>query len=420
MTLIKTSILSAVSTIIRVVTGFIVVKVVSVYIGPSGLALVAQVQNFINMASSVASGGITTGIVKYTAEYREDIKYKKKLWSTSLKFSLILSFSVAIIVALFSKYLSQKLLGSTEFQYVFLLFSATVVLFVLNGILNAILNGQGEIKKLTVLNITGSILSLIVAVLLVVNYHLKGAMIYLIVTQSIVFFVSIFFVIKSNWFKIEMFIDKLDKENVINLLKFSLMTLTATISNMSALIFLRNYIGTNLGWDAAGYWQGVWRISETYLMLITTTLSIYYLPKLSSIQDKEELKREILHGYKVLMPLVILMAISIYIFRDLIIKIVFTEEFSPMSDLFLFQLIGDVFKIASWLISFTMLAKAMLKLLVATQIIFLSNFVLLGVIFLNLFNLIGVTIAFMVNYMLYFIAMILLFKKKFYIKGNTS
>ncbi len=401
MTLIKTSILSAISTIIRVVTGFIVVKVVSVYIGPSGLALVAQVQNFINMASSVASGGITTGIVKYTAEYREDIEYKKKLWSTSLKFSLILSFSVAIIVALFSKYLSQKLLGSAEFQYVFLLFSATVVLFVLNGILNAILNGQGEIKKLTVLNITGSILSLIVAVLLVVNYHLKGAMIYLIVTQSIVFFVSIFFVIKSNWFKIEMFIDKLDKENVINLLKFSLMTLTATISNMSALIFLRNYIGTNLGWDAAGYWQGVWRISETYLMLITTTLSIYYLPKLSSIQDKEELKREILHGYKVLMPLVILMAVFIYIFRDLIIKIVFTEEFSPMSELFLFQLIGDIFKIASWLLGFIMVAKAMTKLFIYTEVIFVISFVLISVVLINIFGLIGITIAFMVNYLVY-------------------
>ena len=413
MTLIKTSILSAISTIIRVVTGFIVVKVVSVYIGPSGLALVAQVQNFVNMASSVASGGITTGIVKYTAEYRDDIEYKKKLWSTSLKFSLILSFSVAVIVALFSKYLSQKLLGSTEFQYVFLLFSATVVLFVLNGILSAILNGQGEIKKLTALNITGSILSLIIAVLLVVNYHLKGALIYLIITQSIVFFVSIFFVIKSNWFKIEMFIDKLDKENVINLLKFSLMTLTATISNMSALIFLRNYIGTNLGWDAAGYWQGVWRISETYLMLITTTLSVYYLPKLSSIQDKEELKKEILHGYKVLMPLVILMAISIYVFRDLIIKIIFTEEFFPMSDLFLFQLIGDVFKIASWLLGFIMVAKAMTKLFIYTEVIFVVSFVLISVVSINMLGLIGITFAFMVNYFVYFIILNILFRHYF-------
>lgn len=412
MTLIKTSILSSISTIIRVLTGFVVVKVVSVYVGPTGLALVAQVQNFVNMASAVASGGIMTGIVKYTAEYKENVEYKKKLWSTSLKSSLFLSIITAILVAVLSGFLSQKILGSSEYRYVFLLFSATVVLFVLNGILSAILNGQGEIKKLTALSITGSILSLIVSVILVINFHLKGALIYLIVTQSIVFFLSILFVVKSNWFKFEMFLENIDKKNIINLLKFSLMTLTATISNMSALIFLRNYIGTNLGWDAAGYWQGVWRISETYIMLITTTLGVYYLPKLSSIQDKNELKKEIFYGYKILMPLVIFMALFIYLFRDLIIRIIFTEEFSPMSDLFLFQLIGDVFKIASWLLGYIMVAKAMTKLFVYTEIIFVISFVLISIGLLNFWGLIGITISFMISYFLYFIGLLILTKYK--------
>jgi len=412
LTLIKTSILSSISTIIRVLTGFVVVKVVSVYVGPTGLALVAQVQNFVNMASAVASGGIMTGIVKYTAEYKENVEYKKKLWSTSLKSSLFLSIITAILVAVLSGFLSQKILGSSEYRYVFLLFSATVVLFVLNGILSAILNGQGEIKKLTALSITGSILSLIVSVILVINFHLKGALIYLIVTQSIVFFLSILFVVKSNWFKFEMFLENIDKKNIINLLKFSLMTLTATISNMSALIFLRNYIGTNLGWDAAGYWQGVWRISETYIMLITTTLGVYYLPKLSSIQDKNELKKEIFYGYKILMPLVIFMALFIYLFRDLIIRIIFTEEFSPMSDLFLFQLIGDVFKIASWLLGYIMVAKAMTKLFVYTEIIFVISFVLISIGLLNFWGLIGITISFMISYFLYFIGLLILTKYK--------
>jgi len=34
---------------------------VAVYVGPSGLALMGQMQNFIGMMSSVASGGVNSG-----------------------------------------------------------------------------------------------------------------------------------------------------------------------------------------------------------------------------------------------------------------------------------------------------------------------------------------------------------------------
>ena len=60
-------------------------------------------------------------------------------------------------------------------------------------------------------------------------------------------------------------------------------------------LIIRNYIGENLSWDDAGYWQGMWYISTMYLLVVTTSLGVYFLPKLSEIQDKLELKKEILH-----------------------------------------------------------------------------------------------------------------------------
>jgi PST family polysaccharide transporter len=47
LTLIKTSILSAIATIIKVISGFVINKVIAMYVGPSGLAVVGQLQNFI-------------------------------------------------------------------------------------------------------------------------------------------------------------------------------------------------------------------------------------------------------------------------------------------------------------------------------------------------------------------------------------
>lgn len=416
MTLIKTSVLSAISTIIKVIAGFVSIKVVAVYVGPSGLALMGQMQNFISMMSSVASAGVNSGVVKYTAEHYEDEQIKQKIWSSALKISLVLIIPIAIGIIFLADFISMQLLNTAEYSSIFIVFAITVIFFVLNGLLTSILNGQKEIKKLTILNIFGSLFGLAVTILLVIQYELYGALIAGIVSQSIVFFITLAFVLKSSWFKLSMFLGSMDKEYRNKLLKYSLMTITYIITSSLSQIYIRHYLGANIGWDEAGYWQAIWRISETYLMLITTTLTIYYLPKLSSIQDKVELRKELLYGYKIIMPIVIVMALGIYIFRDFIISILFSEAFSPMAQLFFYQLIGDVIKIAAWLLGFIMVAKAMTRLSIFSEIFFACSFVGFVVLFVNIYGLIGVTIAFMVNYLIYMI--FLYFSLRGYLSGE--
>ena len=67
----------------------------------------------------------------------------------------------------------------------------------------------------------------------------------------------------------------------------------------------------------------------------------------------------------------------------------------------MFQLAGDVMKIASWLFAFVFLSKSMTKTYISTEIIFTLSLLVLTVIFLDLFGLIGVTIAYAVNYATY-------------------
>jgi PST family polysaccharide transporter len=259
MTLIKTSILTAISTIIRVIAGFISIKIIVVYVGPSGLALMGQLQSFITMMSSIASALVKEGIVKYTAENYDDEGIKQKIWSSAFKISLVLIVPMSFIIITFADYISLKLFKTVEYSSVFILFAVTVIFFVLNNFLLSILNGQKEIKKLTILNIIGSIFGLIVTVVLVIHYQLSGALIAQIISQSIVFFITLFFVLKSSWFKLNMFLGDIDKEYTKKLLKYSLMALvTATMIPLSH-IYIRNYIGANIGWDEAGYWQAVWR-----------------------------------------------------------------------------------------------------------------------------------------------------------------
>ncbi|HJE03289.1 MAG TPA: O-antigen translocase [Aliarcobacter thereius] len=412
MTLIKTSVLTGISTVIKLVSAFVINKVIALYIGPSGLAIVGQLQNFTSIITTFSNGAISSGIVKYTAEY-QDIEEKKKIFSSSIAISLICSLIISIFLFTFSGYLSELILKDIQYSSVFIIFGATIFLFALNMVLISILNGQKEIKKYVLVNIAGSIFSLVFTSILIMQLNLIGALYALVLNQSVIFFVTLAFVLKSSWFKLEYFKQGLDKESLSKLSKYSLMAIVSALTVPVSHLIIREYIGENLGWDSAGYWQGIWYISTMYLMLVTTTLGVYYLPRLSEIQDNKELRKEIFSGYKIIMPIVILASLIIFLLKEYVILIAFSKDFMPMMELFAWQLMGDVIKIASWLLAYLMLAKAMTKVFIYTEVLFSALFVGLSILFVDKFGLVGITYAYALNYLLYLIMMIFIFRKRF-------
>ena len=69
--LIKVFSLTALSTSVKMVTALITTKVVAIIVGPSGVALLGQLTNFVTIILNLASGGINNAITKYIAEYKE-------------------------------------------------------------------------------------------------------------------------------------------------------------------------------------------------------------------------------------------------------------------------------------------------------------------------------------------------------------
>jgi len=415
MTLIKTSLLVAISTIARMVSGFIINKVIAVYVGPSGLAIVGQLQNFNSLIMTFAKGGISQGLVKYTAEF-DSIEEKKKLFSTSLVICIMASVLVSIVLLLFSESFSTLILKDIAYQNIFIVFGFTVILFALNSIILSILNGQKEIKKFISINIISSIFSLFFTSFLIIKYGLMGALYALVLNQSVVFFITLLFLTKTSWFKVKYFIQGVDKELLSKLSKFSLMAIVTAIVVPTSHLVIRNYIGESLSWDDAGYWQGMWYISTMYLLLITTTLSVYYTPKLSELKNNNELKKEIKNGYIKIIPFTVLFSVAIYILREDVIRIAFSESFLPMLELFKWQLAGDVMKISSYLLSTMMIAKAMTKKYIYSELFFSGSFVLLAIFFIQQYGLVGITYAYFINYLFYFFFLVFSFRWLFYEK----
>lgn len=405
MNLLKTSVLNGVAVLIKIATLFVLNKILAVYVGPAGYATIGQFQNFIQMVTTFAGSAINTAVIKYTAEYYEDEDKQRTIWKTAGSIVLLFSLITSLSLLIFQKQLSVYIFHTNQYQSVFVLFAVFLTFFTFNALFLAILNGKKEILKLVVANIVGSLFSLIVTSILAIKYNLYGALVALSIYQSLTFFITLFLCYKSDWFKLSYLFGKIDKSVAEKFAAFALMALVSAICVPLSQMVIRGYLTHEYGLSYAGYWEAMIRLSTAYLMLVTTTLGVYYLPRLSELSDIQEIKSEVYLGYKFIFPLAVIGGIFVYLFRDWIIALLFSDMFLPMRDLFLWQMIGDSLKIGGWILAYLMLSKAMTRLFVTTEIIFAFTSIMLTYICTQLFGFEGVSIAHLINYGLYWIVM---------------
>lgn len=408
--IVKVFSLNAVSTLVRMCTGLVSTKVVAGIIGPSGVAILGQLNNLNSMLQGLAAGGVGNGVTKYLAENKEDDGKVKGYISNALKISAFFTTIISLVCIFGHNLLSRKVMLSDEYGYVFIVLGCTIFLFTLNTLLINILNGFKEFKKYVAINISSSIVGLVFSVTLCLLWGLKGSMISAVTFQSVVLFVTIFQCRKCPWFRREYFFAKYDRTIIRQYLQYTLMGLTSLSIVPVTQMILRGYVISEISATEAGWWEGVNRISNIYLSVITTSLTVYVLPRLSELHEKWDLKQELLKCYKLIVPLLLVCSVAIYALKHVIVWLLFTPEFYPMEGLFLWQLIGDFFKMISWQLSFLMLAKARTKLFIGTEVGF--GFLMLGIsyVLVHRIGVVGLNIGYMVNYIIYFIAMVISFR----------
>ena len=405
MSLLKTSFLNGIAVAVRVASALVLNKILAVYVGPAGYAVIGQFQNAVSIIVSLAGGVVATGVTKATAQHFDDEAKQHAVWQTAIRVFLLATIIAAIPLLLLNSNLAQWVLHASDMSSVFIWLALALPAMAANNLLLAIVNGKKEVGIYLTANIIGSLISMLVTGLLAFNFGLYGTLVAFAINPAIVLLATATLIARRDWFKAKFLWGKLNRPALHELSGFALMGLTTALTVPVSYMFIRDHLATSLGLTAAGYWQASWKISEIYLMLVTTTLSVYYLPRLAEIRTSHELRAEIVKVYRFVMPIVSVGAVTIYVLRDFIIHTLFTPDFLPMRDLFPWQLAGDVIKIGSWILSYIMLGRSMVRIFVITEITFSVLFVLLSLFMVNNFGLIGVAAAYAVNYLLYWICM---------------
>jgi PST family polysaccharide transporter len=403
MNIARASFYTAMATGARLLAGLVVIKLVASFAGPEGVGKLGQFMSLMSLLAVLAGGGIGAAIVKYVAEYRDDAQRLARLLAAALWYALGASLVMAATTLIFSAQLAQWLFGDARYAGLIRVLAVAQLAIALANYIFAVINGFMDVRRLALVQIAGSVLNIAMVAWLSRWLQLEGALLALVLGQTLWLAVGLPTWWRSPYFKRGMLRVSFDREMVARLATFSTMTLTSALLPSLVNIALRDHLVARFGWEQAGYWQAVSKVSDAYLLFITSAINIYYLPKLASINDRASLVLELRHAYRFLLPLVVALALAVYALRGWVTLLLFSADFSPANELYGPQLVGDIFKIASFVLSYLMLAKAMTRLFIVSECVFAATYLSLVYAFTARFGLVGAIYAFTTNYFLYLI-----------------
>lgn len=398
--------------LVKMGAGFLVAKVVAIYTGPTGIAVLGQLQSLTNIMTGLAGAPVGNGVVRYTAEnYREGYEKCQPWWNAGIQCVLIILAIIIPIILLMAGYLSHWLFGNREYTYIIIISSLMLPFATLGTLCNSIINGQQNYKRYITLGAVSVTFSTIVMLLFIYYGGLKGALLALAIQNGCIGIILLFASIRQKWFPYISFQRQLNREKIKDIANYILITIVTALGLPLALIGVRKILVTHVGWDVTGEWQAVWKISEAYLAVLSIALSTYFLPKLATLKSSQAIMHEVFSTLKMVFPIAVILAVFVFVLKDFALKILFTASFASARELFLVQLIGDVIKICSWVLAYPMLSKGKTKWILSTEIIFSISLMLFTWVFVNNYGVHGANYAYLLNYSLYFLLMLICLPK---------
>ena len=170
----------------------------------------------------------------------------------------------------------------------------------------------------------------------------------------------------------------------------------------ATLLLCAGPVSQELGLDAAGYFAAAWGITMTYVGFLLGAMGADYYPRLTEvIHDKVAAVRlmndQAQLGLAIGGP-VLLLLIGL---APWVITLLYSSAFEPAVTLLQWQMVGNVFKLASWAMSFSIVAAARGKTFFLMELSFNIVFLSMVFVFLPRVGLEVTAYAFVLGYLVY-------------------
>jgi len=376
--LIKSMMLIGSAQVVNILISVIRMKVLALLLGPSGVGLLSIFVNLQGLVKQTAGLGMGSSGVREIASSRGDKATLSRVRRVLFAAHLVQGTLAMVAVWQLRAPIAIWLFGDATLATQVGLIGVAILLALLGTAQTALLQGMRRIADLGRVTVLGAFAGT-VAGLAAVWWQGESGLIWFIIVQPLaVVLVALHYT------------RRLPKPTAARLTlpeiwriwkpmaKLGLAFMLGGLATSATLLVVRGRISQELGLDAAGHFAAAWGITMTYVGFLLGAMGADYYPRLTEvIHDKLAAVRlmndQAQLGLAIGGP-VLLLLIGL---APWVINLLYSDAFGPAATLLQWQTVGNVFKLASWALGFSIAASARGKTFLMVQINFNVVFLLL-------------------------------------------
>lgn len=352
-------------------------KLVALWIGPLGMGLFAIFNSAIDMIVNIANFGMRTSATRSISMASDNPDKLNRISVAARRWAMWLGALGAIAMIIASPWLSEMSFGDRSHVWGYVILAIAVFANSLTLGEQAVMQGTSMLKKLAQASFYGALVGLILSIPL---YYFLGEQ--SIVPSILCYSLSVLifsYLIRKKGIGLQGCTLTIKDTLAIgkDFLKLGIfITLTDVVSQTSNYIFIY-YLNNVANTETVGYYQAGYTLIARYTGLILSALCVEYFPRLSKVAHSN-MKLNIFVSQEINIALMVLtpVIVAFILFARLIITILYTDEFFIIQNFITIGIVGMVFRVFSWCMSFVVLAKGRGKMFFIIEV--MDIFVFLG------------------------------------------
>lgn len=393
-------------------------KFVAVLLGPEGIGIVGLLQSGTQLIQSFTNMGLASSAVRDVSEAngtgdnqrisRTVCVVRKLVWFTGILGLLVTAFCSPI--------LSKMSFGNYDYTIPFIVLSITLLIDQLSAGQMVVLQGLRKLKELAKCSSYGTTLGLFISVPIYYWLGIEGIVPTLVLSSFCSLFLSWLFSRKIKIEKVNVTPKAAIREGRQMLTMGISMSLNGIFGTATAYI-IRIFIQDSAGIEMVGLYQAGVIIISTYVGLIFSAIGTDYYPRLAAInQDNAKCSEAVSQQGEIATMILGPMLTVCIVFMPFMLTLLYSSQFVEANEYVSWACLGMMLRLAAWVISFLFVAKAESKLFIVNEGLACIYTVLFSIVGFKYWGLQGIGMAFALEYLVYFIQVYAIAKKRYNLK----
>ena len=391
---------------IQILVGLVRSKFVALLIGTTGMGLNTIYMSSLTVFITIFGMGVNMSVVKDLSK-AYDVQDWQRYVKISVAFKRILLF-LGVVGSLFvmaiSPFLSQWSFKDDEHVEAYCFLSLIILFTLLSQGNTSLLISSRKIKTVATCSLVSSVVSLLVAVPFFYFWRLDGVVPGIVLSTIANYFVTYYYAreIKNRSISLSL------KESLSLAKSFIVlgmaMVIASLLGNVSS--YLINLSITRLGGlSDLGLYGAGFTITFQTLTMVFASMGSDYFPRLSAAMgDRDRMNQTINEQSEIVLLLATPILAVFMIIAPVVIRILLSEEFLPITGFIRVLCLGMLLRAASYALGYASFANGDKKVYLFIEGIYGNAFnILLAVLMYYFWGLHGMAWAFVINYLQYYL-----------------